>query len=247
MHENDQEAARRITADLAYFADAGPRWCAYMASKALLIAPARLAFEAEMPGMDARLRTNIATLLGAGFAALHGRVPTTDEVVAEVAEFAATTAEHAEEVSRDDSLEALHHLLAHPIGDSSLGQWIARERRDWIEKNARDESPSARILASLDITMSVFGNEPGFFLARGAPGINKIFERTKWEQGGWMHAIRKYEGAFSPVNPIYFSNIKSKARAIGVRFDILPDPTEAPIEPIEPKGDIKLPKGTPDF
>lgn len=231
MHENDQEAARRITTDLAYFADSGPRWCAFMASKALLIAPARLAFEAEMPGMDSRLRTNIATLLGAGFVALHGRVPTKDEAVTEVAEFASTTAEHADVVDRDDAVEALHHLLAYPIGSTSLGQWIARERRDRMEIGDKDTRPSAQFLASLDIAMNIGNKEPGFFLLRGAPGIDKVFRDTKWADGAWMHAIRKYEGAFTPSNPVYFSNMKRKARAIGIKFDILPDPTEAPSEP----------------
>lgn len=230
MHENDQEAARHISTELAHFADSGPRWCAYMASKALLIAPARETFEGEMPGMDARLRTNIATLLGAGFVALHDRVPTRDEAAAQVAEFASTTAEHAEEVDRDDAFEALHHLLAYPIGGTSLAQWIAREHRDQINDGDKNNRPSALFLASLDIAMSIGNEEPGFFLTKGAPGIEKIFKDTKWADGAWLHAIRKFDGAFAPRNPVYFSSMKKKARAVGIPFDILPDPTEEAIK-----------------
>lgn len=230
MHENDQKSARHITSELAHFADAGPRWCAYMASKALLIAPARETFEGEMPGMDARLRTNIATLLGAGFVALHGRVPTKDEAAVQIADFAPTTAEHAEEVDRDDASEALHHLLAYPIGGTSLGQWIAREHRDQLEDGDKDNRPSAQFLASLDIAMNIGNEEPGFFLTKGAPGIEKIFKDTKWADGAWLHAIRKFDGAFAPRNPVYFSSMKKKARAVGIPFDILPDPTEEPIK-----------------
>ena len=228
MHENDQEAARHITAELAHFADAGPKWCGYMASKALLIAPAREAFEVEMPGLDARLRTNIATLLGAAFVALHGRVPEPKEVKLEVADFALTTAEHAEEVDRDDAGEALHHLFAHVISGSSLGQWLAREHRDLIADGVDEKRLSARILASLDIMMRVRNDDPGFFLLRGAPGVERIFKDTKWAGDAWAHAIRKLDGAFSPKHPIYFSNIRRKARAIGLTFEILPDPTEDP-------------------
>lgn len=168
MHENDQEAARRITTDLAYFADSGPRWCAFMA-RGLADRTSPLGLRGEMPGMDSRLRTNIATLLGAGFVALHGRVPTKDEAVTEVAEFASTTAEHADVVDRDDAVEALHHLLAYPIGSTSLGQWIARERRDRMEIGDKDTRPSAQFLASLDIAMNIKNKEPGFFLLRARP------------------------------------------------------------------------------
>ncbi|KQP67540.1 hypothetical protein ASF41_07165 [Methylobacterium sp. Leaf111] len=228
MHENDQEAARHITAELSHFANAGPKWCGYMASKALLVDPAREAFEAEMPGLDARLRTNIATLLGAAFVALHGRVPVSEEAKLEASEFASTTADHAEEVDRDDAGEALHHLFAHLISGSSLGQWLAREHRDLITDGIDDKRMSARIIASLDIMMRVRNDDPGFFLLRGAPGIERIFRDTKWAGDAWTHAIRKLDGAFSPKNPIYFANIRKKARAIGLTFDILPDPTEEP-------------------
>jgi hypothetical protein len=228
MHENDQEAARHITAELLHFANAGPKWCGYMASKALLVDPARQAFEAEMPGLDARLRTNIATLLGAAFVAIHGRVPASEEAKLEAADFALTTAEHAEEVDRDDAGEALHHLFAHVIAGSSLGQWLAREHRDLIADGVDEKRLSARILASLDIMMRVRNDDPGFFLLRGAPGIERIFKDTKWAGDAWTHAIRKLDGAFSPKHPIYFSNIRRKARAIGLTFEILPDPTEDP-------------------
>lgn len=226
MHQNDQEAARHITTELGHFADAGPRWCGYMASKALLVSPARDAFEAEMPGLDARLRTNIATLLGAAFVALNGRVPVPEEVKREVAEYASTTAEHAEAVDRDDATEALHHLLAFVIAGSSLGQWLAREHRDLIAEGEKETRPSARFIASLDIMMRVRNDEPGFYLLRGAPGIERIFKDTKWAGEAWTHAIRKMDGAFSPKHPVYFANIRKKARAIGLSFDILPDPTE---------------------
>ncbi|TXN15857.1 hypothetical protein FV219_01680 [Methylobacterium sp. WL122] len=226
MHENDQEAARHITTELAHFAGAGPRWCGYMASKALLVSPAREAFEAEMPGLDARLRTNIATLLGAAFVALNGRVPSPAEVRREVAEYASTTAEHAEAVDRDDAAEALHHLFAFVIAGSSLGQWLAREHRDLMAEGEKETRPSARFIASLDILMKVNNKEPGFYLLRGSPGIEKIFKDTKWAGDAWTHAIRKMGGAFSPKHPVYFANIRKKARAIGLSFDILPDPTE---------------------
>ncbi|TXN19562.1 hypothetical protein [Methylobacterium sp. WL9] len=230
MHDNDQEDARQIAAELAYFADTGPRWCAYMASRALLISPAREVFEMEMAGMDSRLRTNIATLLGAGFVALRGRIPAEGEAKEQVADFESTTAGHAEEVDRDDALEALHHLLAYPIGQASLGQWIARELRDRVQDGDKDTRPSAQILSGLDIAMNAGNKDPGFFLLKGAPGIEKIFKDTQWAGGAWMHAIRKYIGAFSPRDPVYFSNIRKKARAIGIGFDILPEATESQAE-----------------
>lgn len=228
MHENDQGDARWITSELDFFAETGPSWCAYMASKAMLISPAQQAFELEMPGLDSRLRTNIATLLGAGFVALNGRIPTALEAKAQAADFETTTAGHAEEVDRDDASEALHHLFAYQIGNASVGQWIAREYRDLMEEGDKNSRTSAQILSSLDITLKLGNSDPGIFLLRGAPGIEKIFRDTKWANGGWMHAIRKMDGAFSPRDPVYFRNMKRKARAIGIDFEILPEPTEQP-------------------
>jgi hypothetical protein len=228
MHESDQEAGRAIAAEMAHFAKAGPNWCAYMASKALQIEPAKEVYELAMPGMDARLRTNIATLLAGSFVALQGRVPTPAEAEADVAEFASTTAEHAEEVNRDDAVEALHHLFAYMVAGSSLGQWLAREHRDRTTQGEDEKRLSARIIAGLDIVMRVGNQDPGFFLLKGAPGIERIFLNTKWAGDAWLHAIRKLEGAFTPKNSVYFANIKRKARAIGIAFDILPEPTEEP-------------------
>ncbi|GEP07165.1 hypothetical protein [Methylobacterium oxalidis] len=237
MHESDQETGRAIAAEMAHFAKAGPNWCAYMASKALQIEPAKEAYELAMPGMDARLRTNIATLLAGSFVALRGRVPLPAEVEADVAEFASTTAEHAVEVDRDDAVEALHHLFAYMVAGSSLGQWLAREHRDRKNDSEDEKRLSARIIAGLDIVMKVGNEEPGFFLLKGAPGVEKIFVNTKWAGEAWVHAIRKLDGAFSPTHPVYFANIKKKARAIGIGFEILPEPTEEPDDD-DPNRDI---------
>jgi hypothetical protein len=73
------------------------------------------------------------------------------------------------------------------------------------------------------------GNEPGLFIRNGAPAIDKIFLNTRWAERGWMRALRKLEGSFTPRNPIYFGHLGSrgqKARALGLPLDYIPAPFE---------------------
>jgi hypothetical protein len=223
MHDNDPEIGSRIAAELAAFADLGPSWCAYMASNALEIPRAKDAFEFALPGIDARLRTNVATILAGAFVALHGRAPTAQEAADRAADFAETIAAHADDFDRDDASECLHHLFAYVIDRAPVSHWLSKEANDPSDDAKR---AGAQVIDSLDIVLRLKGEEPGVFLTRGSPGLNRIFEKTKWADGAWVHAIKKLPDAFVPKNPVYFPTMNAKARAIGIPLDLLPETSD---------------------
>jgi hypothetical protein len=141
----------------------------------------------------------------------------------QVADFAATTTQHEDDMDRDDAFECLHHFFAHLINGVTVGQWLARALH--AEGDGRDRQEAERVVDSLDVVIRKREPEPGVFLLKGAPGLDRIFANTKWAEGAWVHAIKKLNQAFSPKNPIYFPTITKKARAIGLPLDLLPEPS----------------------
>jgi hypothetical protein len=220
MHDNDREAARRIAEDEAYFRTTGSAWCSHMIGLAHLLQPAADAIDIHLTG-DRRHRQNMSILIGAGFVALNGRVPTEEEARALAAEYAPAIERHALEVYRDDAQEALDHLLSHVVDDFPLGHWLA-SLRDQKRGRQNDFANAERIVASYGMRVNADSEEAGFYIANGAPLMEDVFRGTPWAQRAWEKAIRKLDGAFVPVKTVHFSML-GKKRATGIPLSYLPD------------------------
>jgi hypothetical protein len=225
-HGNDPGEAARIADDEAFFTDKGPEWCGYMAGLANVIPPAIEVFKKALPGIDSRHRNNIATLFAGAFVALEGRAPTEAEAAAMADTYRGSIELHAEAFERDDSMECLQHLFAHPVEKWTLGFWLAIALADaedrlpeqrWLKESAK------RIPRNFEIVVRA-GDESGFFIRNGSPAVEAIFRDTKWARGAWERALRKIDGYFAPKNPIHFAAAKSKSRAIGLPIELLPGP-----------------------
>lgn len=222
MHDNDSDKARFIAAEEAHLRSLGPAWCSYMISKAGLIDAALDVLEPLIPAADRRLRQNVSTILGAGFVALHGRVPEVGEARTLVDSMTETIGRHGEEVERDDAMECLEHLYAHVIDNYPMGHWLATElmRR---QGRANGQVEAARIVAMHDIIVKPDGETVGFLIRHGSPAIERIFQGTQWGNGAWQRALHKLVGSFSPPHPVLFSGSGQKSRCVGLPLSYLPE------------------------
>lgn len=220
MHDNDREVGKAISLDEAYFRDRGPDWCARMIALADKIQPAIDLVEAALPSFDRRHRQNMATLVGAGFVALHERVPTAAEAQQLAEEFGGTIALHEEDINRDDARECLDYLLTHVVEKYPLWHWIGAEQAA-LRKGDKDPGrDSLRVTSSFGITVKVDGDNTGVFTRNRSPAVERVFrDHPKWEQGGWLHALRKLDEAFHPKDPIWFRGV-GKCRCIGLPLDL---------------------------
>jgi hypothetical protein len=224
-HSNDTDEAAQIADDEAFFMDKGPEWCGYMAGLANVIPQAIAVFMRALPGIDSRHRKNIATLLAGAFIALEGRVPADAEAAAMAETYRVSIELHAEAFERDDSMECLQHLFAHPIEKQTLGFWLSvalAGQEERLPDQRWLKAPAMRIPRNFEIVLRT-GDEAGFFIRNGSPAVEAIFRDTKWARGAWERALRKIDGYFAPKNPIHFAAAKSKSRAIGLPIELLPE------------------------
>ncbi|MCO5158544.1 MAG: hypothetical protein M9945_17655 [Aquamicrobium sp.] len=220
MHENDREVARRIAEDEAYFRSTGSAWCTHMIGLAHLVQPAADAIDIHLTG-DRRHRQNMSILIGAGFVALNGRIPTDEEAQALAAEYAPAIERHALEVYRDDAQECLDHLMSYVVDGYPLGHWLAC-LRDEQQRRGNDFADAERIVANYGMRVNAEGEAAGFYIANGAPAMEEVFRGTPWAQRAWERAIRKLDGAFVPRDPVHFTML-SKKRATGIPLSYLPE------------------------
>lgn len=219
MHDNDREASKRIAEDEAYFRTTGSAWCHHMIGLAHLVQPAADAIDIHLTG-DRRHRQNMSILIGAGFVALNGRIPTDDEAQALAAEYAPAIERHALEVYRDDAQECFDHLLSHVVDGYPLGHWLAC-LRDKQRNRLNDFANAERIVASYGMRLDAEGEAAGFYIVNGAPAMEQVFQGTQWAQRAWERALRKLDGAFIPRNPVQFAML-GKKRATGIPLSYLP-------------------------
>jgi hypothetical protein len=220
MHENDRDVAKRIAEDEAYFRTTGSAWCSYMIGRAHLVQPAADAVDIHLSG-DRRHRQNMSILIGAGFVALNGTVPTDEEAKALASEYAPAIERHALEVHRDDAQECLDHLLSYVVDGYPLGHWLS-SLRDEQSGRGNDFANAERIVANYGMRVNAEGEAAGFYVANGAPAMEEVFRGTPWAQRAWERALRKLEDAFIPPNPVQFK-VLGKKRAIGMPLSYLPD------------------------
>lgn len=223
MHDNTSEKARHILAEEAYFRGQGEAWCGHMIGLAAEVVAAIDTLEPLIPSGDRRHRQNMATLLGAGFVALHGRVPTDEEAVGLANEFAPLVERHAEEIERDDAQECLDHLFAQVHDANTLGMWIGEARAKAKAGNALAHGHANHVLGLYDMQLYDKDGEIGLVIRHGSPAIDKLLRGTRWADGAWQRALRKLDGVFHPQNPVQFRSAKVKARGIGIPPNYLPD------------------------
>jgi hypothetical protein len=221
MHENDATIVGKIREEEIFFRDKAPGWCSYMISLAHMIPPAIEVLEGVFPSSDRRHRQNMATLVAGAFVALNGRAPTAEEADNLTSEFAGTVEIHAEALDRDDAEECLDHLFSYVVEKYPLGHWLgyAHQHDDPADFHLIDVR---RIIQMHGMVLRLGGNEPGLFLRNGSPAIDKVFQNTRWADRGWMRALHKLEGSFTPKNPVYFGHLGrrgEKARAIGLPLE----------------------------
>lgn len=220
MHDNDREASKRIAEDEAYFRTTGSAWCHHMIGLAHLVQPAADAIDINLTG-DRRHRQNMSILIGAGFVALNGRIPTDEEAQALAAEYAPAIDRHALEVYRDDAQECFDHLLSHVVDGYPLGHWLAC-LRDKQRNRVNDFANAERIVASYGMRLDARGEAAGLYIVNGAPAMEQVFQGTQWAQRAWERALRKLDGAFIPRNPVQFAML-GKKRATGIPLSYLPE------------------------
>ncbi|MCS0496869.1 hypothetical protein NVS89_17355 [Ancylobacter sp. MQZ15Z-1] len=231
MHDNDRDVARRIAEDEAYFRSTGSAWCSHMIALAHLVQPAADAVDLHLTG-DRRHRQNMSILIGAGFVALNGRVPTDDEAKALAVEYAPAIERHALEVDRDDAQECFDHLLSHIVDGYPLGHWLAC-LRNGQKGRTNDLGDAEMVVASFGLRLITEGEKAALYIANGAPRMEEAFRGSTWAQKAWERALRKLEGAFTPKDPVHFQ-LLGKKRALGIPLHYLPD------EPIPSKFDSPL-------
>ncbi|MDU0343030.1 bifunctional DNA primase/polymerase [Bosea rubneri] len=221
MHDNSSEKARFILSEEAHFRSLGDAWCSYMVARAADVVTAIDKLEQLIPSGDRRHRQNMATLLGAGFIALHARVPTDEEAAGLAQEFASLVERHAEEIERDDAQECLDHLFAQVHDANTLGMWVAEARAEMVGKLSHGNAE--HILDLSDMRLYDKQDGTGLVIRHGSPAIDKLFRGTRWADGAWQRALRKLDGAFVPQNPVQFRSAKAKARGIGIPVQYLPE------------------------
>jgi hypothetical protein len=220
MHANDREVAKRIAEDEAYFRSTGAGWCSHMIALAHLVQPAADAVDQHLTG-DRRHRQNMSILIGAGFVALNGRVPSDEEARALAANYAPSIERHGLEVERDDAQECLDHLLSFIVDDFPLGHWLASLRDEQLHRK-NDFVDAERIVTNYGMRVIAEGDERGFYIAHGAPAMEEVFHGTQWGQRAWQRALHKLGGAFSPKDPVQFT-VLGKKRSVGIPLSFLPE------------------------
>lgn len=221
MHDNTSDKARHMLAEEAHFRGQGEAWCGHMIGLAEEVVAAIDKLEPLIPSGDRRHRQNMATLLGAAFVALHGRVPTEQEAVGLADEFRPLVERHAVEIERDDAQECLDHLFSHVHETNTLGIWVSEARVSEAGKLAHGHSH--HVLDLHDMRLYTKPDGVGLILRNGSPSIDRIFRNTRWADGAWQRALRKLDGIFHPQNPVQFRSAKKKERGIGIPERYLPE------------------------
>lgn len=225
MHDNNSDTARDIRAEEAHLRSVAGTWVSYMVPLAAKVVEAIEVVEPQIASGDRRHRQNMSTLIAAGFVALHRRVPTTDEAATLGQRFEEVVAKHAEEIERDDALEALEHLFSFIIEQDTVGQMLAR-LYDQLANRRPTNTPNNTILAKMDLRLVLDGEQPGLLIRNGSPSVERAFKDSKWQGGAWQRALRKLEGAFSPPHPVQFSGSGKKSRSIGIPLNYIPEPVD---------------------
>ncbi len=220
MHDNNRETGKRIASDEAHFRSTGSAWASHMIALAHLVQPAADAIDVHLTG-DRRHRQNMSILIGAGFVALHSRIPTDEEACELADKYSATMEGHALEAYRDDAQECLDHLLSHVVDGFPLGDWLFRLYED-MQKRGNLGADAERIATTYGIRIISAGETAGLYIANGAPALEGVFRDTPWGKRAWEKALRKLAGAFTPRDPVQF-RLLGKKRALGLPLDYLPD------------------------
>lgn len=229
-HSDDTDVGRFITAERQFFASMGPHWCAWMVANVTNLVRGLDVFEVAMPGLNSRHRLNVATILAGAFAALHGRAPTPEEAAAWVTQYADAISRHSRAHERNDSAEALAHLLGHLVTDGAgltypLAHWLGSELELQRGRKApNDLGEAGRIIGIHDMRMILTGDQPGLMIRNGSPAIDRIFHGSKWANGAWRRAFAQLPGAFTLRDPIRFPTSNLKHRAVGLPLEVIPPP-----------------------
>lgn len=234
-HGGDQEIRAEIERGLAQMAASNGGWC----QQAIVDLPTVLAaielFRQAMPPIDSRHATNMATLLAGAFVALEGRLPDQDDVSEWVEQSADLIEHHAEAHEEDDALACLNHLLGSPAGrhpvyqdrqQATVGEFVQLVLND--RRKDGQSFVDATILHQFGIRVD--GPDAGI-IANNHPGLERIFDRTRWAGGAWRTALARLDGATKPDKKFRFAGSQSRAVEIPARY--FPDPSEIETPPID--------------
>lgn len=173
----------------------------------------------QMPPMDSRHATNMATLLSAAWVALEGRIASEQEANAWIQQHETLIEYHAEVHEEDDALACLNHLLGSEAKEETIGETIQAALR---KPRSHNEfiNPNAQLYA---YGIRVEGTE-AVFVANNHPGLDKIFQGSKWAERSWKTALARLDGAEKPKDPVRFGG--SKTRAVKLPARLFPDPDD---------------------
>lgn len=235
-HDSNLEMGEKIAAEATRFSTLGPSWCGYVIRLAPKILESIPILKSAMVHYDSRVRQTMASLVGAMFVALEGRVPTAKEAVSLADQYKSTIKTHLVDQERDNGLECLNHLLAHPVrgndgADFTLGHWIANELAR-IRQGEKDnyKSDSEQVLAMHQIKFHIKNEHSGFLIRNGATPIDRIFQGTKWADGSWSRALGQLSGAFKLPGPQRFADLPGKHRSVGLPLDYVPELDDGPAD-----------------
>ena len=222
-HDQKSETAQKIDAETAHFRTQEGRWCAFMVARAAAVLRAIALFERKLPSGDRRHRQNMATLLGGAFVALGGGGDA--DVDQWVAKYAPTAAAHDEEHERDDGDECLDCLFSHTVRrlghpDYPLEHWAA------LAIAGNGEARTVLKIHDMALRSAADGEASGLLVKNGSAAINRIFQGSRWDDGGWKRALRKLQGVEALGKTV---KINGKAcRATRIPFDLVGLPLDMP-------------------
>ena len=139
----------------------------------------------------------MSILIGAGFVALNGRVPSDDEARGLAAEYAPAIERHALEVDRDDAQECLDHLLSYAGGRLSP--------RTLVSLPAGPAATPKQYFDDAERVVTMYGMrvkaEASASISLTAPRLWRTCSATPNGPGAWERALRKLPDAFTPPVP----------------------------------------------
>jgi hypothetical protein len=186
-HDSDRSVKQMIDAGLEYVATHRSSWTAKMADLIEVIEDSVGVFRSEMGAGDIRHTENMANLLGAAYAALHGQTPKPEQAQTWLTEHDSLIARLAKSHDEDDSVECLNHLLQYVCHETTIHEMLVGSMEATGGPVAiGDDGPSVKLpMFGLKVV------DGGVLVANTHRELNRIFSGTIWAEGGWATSLRR--------------------------------------------------------
>lgn len=207
LEQHDNQLQRRSSSDILLLLhaleDKGPSFCQLAIDHAADVLESISLIHRALPVVQERQADNMATLLAGYWVAQNRRKILPIEVDAFVDQFASAVAEQKEGVELDDATECLNVLLGTSV---FVTQEDTNKQGDTFTH--KDTAPLGTVIASAHDARSNKGcwvnameqhgiklEDDGFLVANSHPGLDRLFQGSRWEGKLWGSALGRIEGA----------------------------------------------------